>query len=67
LPHVLGDQAELALLFKKLATLRTDARLFTDVETLRWRGTTDAFAGVAEQIGASGLVTRIAKLSDRTS
>jgi 5'-3' exonuclease len=62
-PHVLGDQMELALLFKKLATLRTDAPLFTDVEALRWRGATEAFAGAAEQIGAPGLITRIAKLT----
>jgi 5'-3' exonuclease len=63
--HVLGAQVELALLFKKLATLRTDARLFTDVEALRWGGATDAFAGTAEQMGAPGLMTRIAKLSGR--
>jgi hypothetical protein len=56
-PHVLG------MLFKKLATLRTDAPLFTDVEALRWRGATDAFARTAEQIGAPGLITRIAKLT----
>jgi 5'-3' exonuclease len=62
-PHVLGDHVELALLFKKLATLRTDAPLFTDVEALRWRGATDAFACAAEQIGARGLMTRIAKLT----
>ncbi len=62
-PHVLGDHMELALLFKKLATLRTDAPLFTDVEALRWRGATDAFAGAVEQIGAPGLMTRIAKLT----
>jgi 5'-3' exonuclease len=61
--HVLGDHLELALLFKRLATLRTDAPLFTDVEALRWRGATDAFACVAEQIGAPGLMTRIAKLT----
>ena len=61
--HVLGDQRELALLFKKLATLRTDAPLFTDVEALRWRGATDAFACTAEHIGAPGLMTRIAKLT----
>ena len=61
--HVLGDHMELALLFKRLATLRTDAPLFTDVEALRWRGATDAFACVAEQIGAPGLMTRIAKLT----
>jgi 5'-3' exonuclease len=61
--HVLGDRLELALLFKKLATLRTDAPLFTDVEALRWREATDAFARTAEQIGAPGLVPRIAKLT----
>jgi 5'-3' exonuclease len=43
-PHVLGDRSDLALLFKKLAMLRTDARLFNDVETLHWRGATPAFA-----------------------
>ena len=61
--HVLGDHVELALLFKKLATLRTDARLFIDVESLRWRGATDAFACAAQQIGAPGLLTQIAKLT----
>jgi hypothetical protein len=61
--HVLGDQMERALLFKKLATLRTDAPLFADVEALRWRGATDAFACTAERMGAPGLLTRIAKLT----
>src|SRR5215510_1646451 len=41
---VLGERRALALLFKKLATLKTDARLFRDVEQLRWRGPNDAFA-----------------------
>src|SRR5580765_3518066 len=35
---VLGDQRDLALLFKKLATLRTDAPLFRTVDELEWRG-----------------------------
>jgi 5'-3' exonuclease len=61
--NVLGNHREHALLFKKLATLRTDAPLFTDVEALHWRGATDAFAGTAEEIGAPGLVTRVAKLT----
>jgi 5'-3' exonuclease len=64
-PHVLGAHMELALLFKKLATLRTDAALFTDVESLRWRGPTDAFTRTVEQISAPGLMTRIAKLRPR--
>jgi 5'-3' exonuclease len=61
--HILGDHQQLALLFKKLATLRTDASLFTDIEALRWRGATDTLPCVAEQIGAPGLMTRIAKLT----
>src|SRR5438270_1406858 len=38
--QILGEQREFALLFKKLATLRTDAPLFKKVERLRWRGAT---------------------------
>ena len=37
-PEVLGDRRDEALLFKKLATLRTDAPLFRNVDALRWRG-----------------------------
>ncbi len=37
-PAVLLERRDLALLFKDLATLRTDARLFDDVDQLRWRG-----------------------------
>src|SRR5436190_7414358 len=37
-PALLGDRLELALLFKRLATLRTDAKLFRGAEALRWRG-----------------------------
>jgi 5'-3' exonuclease len=57
-PSVLGKNRELALLFKDLATLRSDARLFANVEELRWRGPTDAFAAVAAQIGDERLLTR---------
>lgn len=56
--QVLGDQIEDALLFKRLATLRTDADLFGDVESLRWRGPTDAFGEWTELIGEPGLLQR---------
>src|SRR5881296_1843431 len=39
-PTVLGAKRDVALLFKKLATLRTDAPLFADVDELQWRGPT---------------------------
>lgn len=62
-PAVLGDSRDLALLFKKLATLRTDARLFDDVDELRWRGPSDAFAASAERLGDTRLLERSLKVS----
>lgn len=59
---LLKDQRKNALLFKKLATLKTDAPLFDDVEDLRWRGATAAFGSMAEEIGNARLATRVAKL-----
>src|ERR671922_479263 len=55
---VLGDRPDLAVLFKTLATLRADAPLFTDVEELRWRGPTSAFAEFAQKIGNQRLLER---------
>ena len=55
---ILGDKRELALLFKHLATLRTDAPLFRDVDELRWRGPTDAFVACAERLGEPRLLHR---------
>src|SRR6476660_1586550 len=57
-PDILGEQRKLALLFKKLATLRTDAPLFKKVETLRWRGATPAFAKWAERMKSPRLLER---------
>jgi 5'-3' exonuclease len=48
---ILGERRELALLFKKLATLKADAPLFADVEQLKWRGPTERFPGLALQLG----------------
>jgi len=59
-PQVLGKRRDLALLFKKLATLRTDARLFTDVDGLRWHGPTARFSTCSERIGAPRLLARAA-------
>ena len=56
--NVLGQQRKLALLFKKLATLRTDAPLFKKVETLRWHGPTPAFATWTEKMKAPQLMKR---------
>ena len=55
----------LALLFKDLATLRTNAPLFDDVDELRWHGTTPEFAAVAEKIESARLLTRVRKQEKR--
>ncbi|MBA4057309.1 MAG: flap endonuclease, partial [Marivirga sp.] len=55
---VLGKRREQALLFKRLATLRTDTLLFRDVDQLRWRGPTPAFAGLTAKMGEPRLLDR---------
>ena len=61
-PALLGERRKLALLFKDLATLRTDAPLFRDVDELRWQGPTSAFAAWAERMEAPRLLERSLKL-----
>jgi 5'-3' exonuclease len=55
---VLGERAATALLFKRLATLDIHAPLFDDVDALRWRGATPAFAALAQRMGAPRLAAR---------
>jgi 5'-3' exonuclease len=63
--EVLGARRGQALLFKRLATLRTDAPLFAEVEALRWRGITPAFAGLAAKLDQGRLLTQAQTLSAR--
>lgn len=56
--NVLVGKREQALLFKRLATLRTDAILFSDVDELQWRGPTQAFAALTSKMGAPRLLDR---------
>src|SRR5207302_1133413 len=60
-PALLGDRRDLALLFKDLATLRTDAPLFHDVDALQWRGPASAFASCTERMQAPRLLERCLK------
>ncbi|HYM41188.1 MAG TPA: 5'-3' exonuclease H3TH domain-containing protein [Steroidobacteraceae bacterium] len=66
-PAMLGEQRGLALLFRQLATLRTDAPLFTDVESLRWRGPREAFPAWAGKLGAPRLRERAASAAHSLS
>jgi 5'-3' exonuclease len=60
-PEVLGEQQELALKFKELATLRADLPLFKNVDDLRWKGPTPAFAAWTAAAGAEKLLERSQK------
>ncbi len=57
-PEVLGSARDLALQFKDLATLRTDAVLFGDVDELRWQGPTAGFPAWADRMGDRRLLER---------
>ena len=50
LAETLRRERDLALLFRTLATLRTDIALFDDVEQLRWKGPTPVFAELATRL-----------------
>jgi 5'-3' exonuclease len=64
---VLGERRTEALLFKRLATLKHDAPLFNDVDTLRWLGPTPTFAACAKQLGDERLIARAAKALDKAA
>jgi 5'-3' exonuclease len=56
--ELLGERRDLALLFKDLATLRTDAGIRARAQEIRWRGPTERFAEWTERIGAPKLLAR---------
>ncbi len=58
---MLTGQRENALLFKRLATLRTDALLFSDVDELRWRGPGAGFEALTATLGDPRLLVRANK------
>ncbi len=58
---MLTGQRENALLFKRLATLRTDAALFSDVDELRWRGPAPGFEALTRTLGDPRLLARANK------
>jgi 5'-3' exonuclease len=65
-PEVLNEEnRQFALLFKDLATLRTDAPLFEDVDELRWRGPTADFPHYAEKMASARLLTKVRQLQNR--
>jgi 5'-3' exonuclease len=53
LANTLAQQRDQALLFRTLATLRTDLPLFDNVEQLRWNGPTPGFTELAARFDAA--------------
>jgi hypothetical protein len=53
LARTLAGERDRALLFRTLATLRTDVPLFESVEQLRWQGPTNAFRKTAAKLDAA--------------
>ena len=64
-PDVLGEQRDLALLFKDIATLRSSAPVLADVDELRWRGPAPGFAAWAERLGDLRLLERCQAVAGR--
>ena len=58
LASTLTRQRELALLFRTLATLRTDIELFPDVDGLQWKGPTVEFDTIAKRFDSATTSTK---------
>ena len=63
LATTLAEQREPALLFRTLATLRTDAPIGVDVDGLRWTGPRAELAAWAERLAAPALYERAVTLA----
>lgn len=59
----LQDQFDLALLFRRIATIELDAPTVGSVDELEWTGPRPDFAEVCELIDAPGLVVRAERLA----
>jgi len=61
LAKILQDNLELAVLFRRIATVETEAPTIKNVDELEWTGPTDALAEMAERLDAPGLLVRARK------
>ena len=59
----LAERRAEALLYREVATLRRDVPLDEELEDLRWRGPTPAFAGLAARLEAPELAERAGALA----
>jgi 5'-3' exonuclease len=60
----LQDEMDLAVLFRRIATIETDAPTVDDVDELAWRGPAEGFRDVATALDAPNLAVRAERLAD---
>jgi 5'-3' exonuclease len=65
--NVLEGKRKEALLFRRLATLRTDARLFKKVDELQWKGPTPIFEKLAKKFGDERLLLRAKAIKQKVA
>ncbi len=65
LAATLQREFDLALLFRRIATVELDAPTIDDVDELAWTGPTDAFAEICDRIDAPNLVARAERAAAR--
>ncbi len=65
LAATLAENMDLAMLFRRIATIETDAPVSPSVDDLEWRGPRDDFVEHAKLIDAPRLAERAARLADR--
>ena len=56
----LAEMRPQSLLYRQLATLRTDVGLEEELEDLEWHGPSSDFAAMCERLGAAELPGRLA-------
>ena len=61
----LRDQAELAYLFRRIATVEPDAPTIGSVDELQWTGPTPALASLCEEIDTAGVLHRAERLASQ--
>jgi 5'-3' exonuclease len=65
LAFTLREQFDLAVLFRRIATIELDAPTVTSVDELEWHGPQPEAAELVERIDAPGLLTRAIRLAER--
>jgi 5'-3' exonuclease len=65
LAATLRENFELALLFRRIATVESDADVVTSVDEMEWRGPKPELVPLAEKINGLGLAERAIRLAQR--